>query len=106
MAALELRPGAGLDPAALSAFLEDQPDLGTKWAPSFVRVTERLPLTPSNKVLKRQLRRERWECADPVWWAPVPPARGGTYRRLTTQDAADLRAQFRARGRTAALEAV
>jgi len=106
MAALELRPGAGLDPAALSAFLEDQPDLGTKWAPSFVRVTERLPLTPSNKVLKRQLRRERWECADPVWWAPVPPARGGTYRRLTTQDAADLRAQFRARGRTEALEAV
>src|SRR5207302_969481 len=39
MAAIELRPGAGLDPEAFASFLEAQPDLGTKWAPAFVRVT-------------------------------------------------------------------
>jgi len=106
MAALELTPGAKLDPEAFAGFLRAQPDLGTKGAPTFLRVTERLPLTPSNKVLKRQLRRERWECADDVWWTPVPPSRGGDYRRLTARDVADLRAQFEARRRTAALDAV
>ena len=43
MAALQLRPGAVFDPDAFATFLAAQPDLGTKWAPRFVRVSERLP---------------------------------------------------------------
>ena len=45
MAAVELRPGADVAGLAhgLPAFLATQRDLGTKWAPRFVRVTGALP---------------------------------------------------------------
>src|SRR5207245_10763714 len=61
MAALQLVPGASLDPDAFTAFLQPQPHLGTNSAPRFIRITEELPVTPTAKVLKRVLRRERWE---------------------------------------------
>ena len=70
MAALQLRPGANFDPEEFARFLSDQPDLGTKWTPRFVRVSEGLPVTATAKVLVRTLRAERWNCADPVWWRP------------------------------------
>ena len=60
MAALELLPGAAFDPAAFDAFLAAQPDLGTKWVPSYVRVTGALPQTASGKVTKDPLRSEGW----------------------------------------------
>ena len=103
MAALQLRPGAAFDPHGFAAFLAEQPDLGTKWAPWFVRITDALPVTETSKVLKRVLRRERWECGDPVWWQPE---KGGPYRRLESKDADALREQFVERGRAAALDAV
>ena len=106
MAALEPAPGTAFDPEEFATFLRDQPDLGTKWAPTFLRLTERLPLTASNKVMKRQLRRERWQCTDPVWWAAEALERGCRYRLLTDHDRADLQAQFAARGRLAVLDAV
>jgi acyl-CoA synthetase (AMP-forming)/AMP-acid ligase II len=102
MAALQLRPGTAFDPEGFAAFLASQPDLGTKWTPRFVRVADALPVTETSKVLKRVLRRERWECADPVWWQPE---RGGAYRRLTPADGEALRAEFRARGHERVLEA-
>src|SRR5204863_6420234 len=43
MVALELRDGVEFDPAAFDVFLAEQPDLGPKWVPSFVRVTDELP---------------------------------------------------------------
>ncbi|MGH9014319.1 MAG: AMP-binding protein [Acidimicrobiia bacterium] len=100
MAALQLRPGASFDPEGFVAFLAAQPDLGTKWAPRFVRVSEALPVTETSKVLKRVLRRERWECDDPVWWQPE---KGAPYRRLEPADADGLRDAFASRGRLAAL---
>ncbi|WP_110208804.1 AMP-binding protein [Nocardioides daejeonensis] len=45
------------DPEGFRTFLDAQPDLGTKWAPAFIKVTEELPRTPSNKVIKRQVDR-------------------------------------------------
>jgi fatty-acyl-CoA synthase len=102
MAALQLLAGRELDPVGLADFLAAQPDLGTKWAPRFVRVTDQLPVTPTSKVLKRVLRRERWECRDPVWWRPTPAKQ---FRRLTAEDVADLRAAFMARGRLSSLDA-
>jgi len=102
MAALQLRSGRDLDPAGFSEFLAAQPDLGTKWSPRFVRVTDQLPVTPTSKVLKRVLRRERWECSDPVWWRP---SAAEPYRRITAEDVADLRAAFTARGRLSSLDA-
>jgi fatty-acyl-CoA synthase len=88
MAAVQLRPGTGpLDPGALADFLASQADLGTKWAPRFVRMTSALPITATNKVLKRELRAERWNCAEPVLWQPT---RGSAYEPLGAADAAAL----------------
>ncbi|MEU4829337.1 AMP-binding protein [Streptosporangium sp. NPDC023615] len=95
MATLEL--GGGLDPDGFAAFLSAQPDLGTKWAPRFVRVTRRMPLTATNKVDRNGLRRERWECADPVWWRP---ARDLSFVPLTEEARSELRARFAEFGRT------
>ncbi|MFI7414538.1 AMP-binding protein [Streptomyces sp. NPDC049627] len=71
------------DPEAFAGFLAAQPDLGTKMAPRFVRVVERMPVTATNKIHRAGLRREGLRCADPVWWRP-PGERA--YRRLTGAD--------------------
>jgi fatty-acyl-CoA synthase len=90
MAAVQLRPGLDrLDADDLPAFLAAQGDLGTKWAPRFVRMTGELPITATNKVLKRGLRAERWNCVDAVLWQPE---KNGPYRVLTADDAAALEA--------------
>ena len=72
MCALELRPGAAFDAAGFTEFLSAQRDLGTKWAPTFVRVVESMPLTATNKVNKAPLRASGWTTPDPTWWRPGP----------------------------------
>ena len=47
------------DPGAFDAFLAEQPDLGTKWSPRFVRIVAAMPLTANNKVNKQPLRAGR-----------------------------------------------
>jgi fatty-acyl-CoA synthase len=90
MAALQLRPGLEqLDPTELSDFLSGQNDLGTKWAPRFVRMSPGLPITATNKVIKRALRAERWNCTEPVWWRRD---KGGPYETLSPEDARSLEA--------------
>ncbi|WP_007509212.1 AMP-binding protein [Pseudofrankia saprophytica] len=86
MAALELRGGAGFDPAAFDAFLAEQPDLGPKWVPAFVRVTGELPKLASMKIDKRRLRREAWRSGPVVW----RPAKGEPLRPLDDADRARL----------------
>jgi fatty-acyl-CoA synthase len=70
MAALALRPDAALTPDDLGPFLAAQADLGTKWAPRYVRITKALPQTETNKILKRVLAQEGTACDDPVWVRP------------------------------------
>jgi fatty-acyl-CoA synthase len=67
MAALVLRDGADFDVDKFRAFMAEQPDLGPKQWPSFVRIGATLPRTESFKVIKRQLSAEGTSCADPVW---------------------------------------
>lgn len=94
MAALQLEPGRTFDPAAFAAFLGAQDDLGAKWWPRFVRVAPQLPLTATNKVLKRTLRAEAWRCDDPIWWRRE---RSAPYQHLSADDAAALDASLRDR---------
>ena len=101
MAALELRDPAGFDPAAFDAFLAEQSDLGTKGSPRYVRVSTALPVTQTSKLQKRQLRSERWECQETVFWRP---ARGEPLRVMTPEDVAALRRRFAERGRERELE--
>ena len=67
MAALVLTEGAEFDAEKFKAFLAEQPDLGPKQWPSFVRVGAELPRTETFKVIKRQLSAEGTDCVDPVW---------------------------------------
>jgi fatty-acyl-CoA synthase len=101
MVALELTPGAEFDPAAFSAFLAAQPDLGTKGKPRLVRLVQSMPVTATNKINKRPLRTERWNATDPIWWRPDP--RSDNYVRFTTEDAAAMTDQFATNGRLALL---
>ena len=61
-----LASGAEFDPDTFRAFLAEQPDLGPKQWPSYVRVSSNLPRTATFKVLKRQLSAEGLDCDDPV----------------------------------------
>ncbi|MEV5706058.1 AMP-binding protein [Actinoallomurus sp. NPDC052274] len=90
MAALEL--DVPFAPEAFARFLAEQPDLGTKWAPRFVRIVPSMPLTATNKVDKRPLRREAWRAGE-VWWRPgrdlrYEPLTGDARRSLDEQAAA------------------
>jgi fatty-acyl-CoA synthase len=102
MATLLVKPGTNFDPEDFDDFLGEQTDLGTKWSPRYVRITEDMPVTESQKPIKRQLRRERWDTDEPVYWRP---AKGGPLRPMTADDRTALRAEFEARGRVAALDA-
>ncbi|RFU38543.1 acyl-CoA synthetase [Actinomadura logoneensis] len=101
MAALEL-DGRPFSPDAFAAFLAAQPDLGTKWAPRFVRVVASMPLTATGKLDKRPLRRERWDAGD-VWWRP---GRDLDYRPLDAASAEAVRAEFAEHGRAHVLSAL
>jgi fatty-acyl-CoA synthase len=88
MATLQLRTGVDkLDAKELSGFLAEQADMSTKWAPRFVRFTAALPMTTTNKVLKRALRTERWNCSESVLWQRD---RGAPYEDLSAEDARAL----------------
>jgi fatty-acyl-CoA synthase len=97
MAAFEMLPGRAFDPEGFAAFLDSQPDLGTKWSPSFVRITTGLPQTASGKVTKDPLRAEGW-------WAGTDPVyrrreAASAYLVMDEDDRRGLRAEFRAHGR-------
>ncbi len=100
MVTLELLEGETFDPDGFVRFLGDQTDLGTKWAPRYVRVG-RVPLTGSNKVDKGPLRAARWTTEDPVWWR-LPGETG--YRPMVPADWDAVRAEFEAQGRLGVLE--
>lgn len=99
MAAIEMSVGERFDAEAFSDFVAQQPDLGTKWAPRFVRIVDAMPVTPNNKVNKPVLRRERWQTGS-VWWRPT---RSDRYRLLRQEDVTDLAAAFAENGRSALL---
>jgi fatty-acyl-CoA synthase len=94
MAALALREGVTFDPDGFARFLDAQPDLSPKWRPTWLRIVPELRRSESNKVLKRELQREKFlgvNGPDPLWWQP----RGATtYRRFTAADLETLRAHF------------
>jgi fatty-acyl-CoA synthase len=100
MATLVRRPDAGFDGLGFLAFLRDQPDMGTKWLPRYVRWGDVVPQTATNKILKRELRNQRWEAPDAEVWL----LDGESYRPLTANDVAAIRERFVARGRVAELD--
>lgn len=96
MATLQLT--TPFDADAFADFLAAQPDLGKGWAPTYVRVTDDLPVTATRKVDKPTLRRQGWDGPDPVWERTA-----SGYVPLTDVRRAELRAEFDEHGRTALL---
>lgn len=97
MAALELHDGASFDPHQFSHWLRDQQDLGTKWAPRYIRVMASLPTTATGKVTKTGLRAEAWHAQDPLWWRADP--RSDQYSPLGEAERQRLDQELRASGR-------
>ncbi len=95
MAALQLEPGTDFDPVRFRAELEAQSDLGTKWAPRYIRVLDTIPVTANHKVFKPGLRREAFTC-DRVWWRRD---RDADYAPLDADALGELRARYAAQGR-------
>ncbi|WP_240945279.1 AMP-binding protein [Rhodococcus sp. HNM0569] len=97
MAAIEVDDPDAFDAGAFARFLGEQSDLGTKSAPRFVRVSADLPVTGSNKVLKRQLQTEAWHTREAVFrWV----GRGAPeYLPMTDADRKALDDEFAAYGR-------
>jgi fatty-acyl-CoA synthase len=104
MAALALREGATFDAEEFARFLDAQPDLSPKWRPTFVRIVPELRRSETNKVVKRELQREKFlgvDGPDPIWWLP----RGATgYRRFGREDLERLRAQLARSGNLGRLD--
>ncbi len=98
MVALELVPGAAFDPDAFAAWLNGQPDLGTKWVPRFVRISASLPQTGTGKITKVDLRQQAWLCDEPIWWWPLDHSKV-TYRLLTDSDITQLADSLAEHGR-------
>ena len=96
MAAIELRPGRAFDGEGFAVFLAAQPDLGTKWAPRFVRVVAAMPVTATGKITKPGLVADGWAGAPAVHWRPGP---GTPYRPLDPEDREVLRREFDRHGR-------
>ncbi|WP_428954480.1 AMP-binding protein [Streptomyces sp. cg35] len=96
MATVAPRAKAAFDPLAFGEFLLTQGDLGTKMAPRFVRVVERMPVTATNKVRRGELRREGFWSGGEVWWRPAGEV---TYRRLTPDERSALVDTYREQGR-------
>ncbi len=77
MAALVLRDGMQLEPAEFEKFLVSQPDLSPKAWPRYVRINDDLPVTATNKILKRELIAAGVSAQGGVLWSR--PARGTAY---------------------------
>ncbi|MFL0181033.1 AMP-binding protein [Mycobacterium sp. SMC-15] len=97
MGAVEVADPDSFDAAAFAGYLAAQPDLGRKGFPRFLRISAGLPVTGSNKVLKRELQAQRWHTDEPVyhWVGRGTPE----YTRMTDDDKGSLDAEFTSYGR-------
>jgi fatty-acyl-CoA synthase len=100
MACLVLRDDASFDGAAFAEWLDAQPDLGPKWRPRYVRLTAVMPTTGTNKVVKRDLARQKYRldlvAGDPLY---VRGRNEPAYRPFAPEDEAAVRAALESSGR-------
>ena len=84
MAAIEVADPILFDVDKFVKYLNDQDDLGKKGTPRFLRISDSLPVTGSNKVLKRELQADKWHTEELVYrWV----GRGVPDYRPMTDDA-------------------
>ncbi|WP_320537074.1 AMP-binding protein [Pseudarthrobacter sp. IC2-21] len=96
MATLQVEDPEDFDPATFAAFLEAQPDLGTKWAPRFLNIVTDVPVTATQKINKPRLRRDAWLVNETVYHRP---GRAIAFERLDEQAVRRLEELFEVNGR-------
>ena len=104
MATIVMAEDARFDPLEFYRFLESQSDMSPKWRPTYLRLARDLPQTATNKILKRELAREKFRLdriQDAVFWCERGESR---YKPLTAADHEGLLARFTASGRAGLLE--
>ncbi len=100
MAVIEMDDGDVFDAARFDAFLAEQRDIGTKWAPRYVRLVSALPVGATNKIDKKPMREAAWNVTDPVYWRPD---RQGALQLMTSDDIVELHQRFEEHGREGAV---
>lgn len=81
MAGIVLRDGASLTPAEFGSFLAAQPDLSPKAWPRYVWIADDLPVTATNKIIKRRLSAQGTRIPGGALWRRDPQSR--EYRDVT-----------------------
>jgi fatty-acyl-CoA synthase len=93
------QPGV-FDGAAFAAWLDGQPDLAPRWRPRYLRVAAALPQTATNKVLVRELARQKFRIeavgGDQLY---VRGRADAAFRPFSAEDEEALRGEFEASGR-------
>ena len=102
MATLLLRPNVNFHDLSIEEFFQVQSDLGKKSLPRYIRITNAMPSTASNKVVKRDLRAQGWECEDPVWVRD----HNNAFNRIDDEFCQQIRQQFVARDRAELIDFV
>ncbi|MEO7070249.1 MAG: AMP-binding protein [Nostocoides sp.] len=102
MCAVEMAAGEQFDAADFGAFLAEQPEMGAKWWPTYVRVIDQIPLTGSGKVNKAPLRSAAWNTPDPVY---IRVGKTSSYGKLDDVQRAAIEADFLSHGRAGLLPA-
>lgn len=100
MCALQMRCRERFDANEFATFLDSQPDLGTKWQPTYVRIVQQMPTTASNKLARTSLQREGWHTDDRVYWRPDSRS---DYRPLDDEQRQVLAHAFAQHGRSVLL---
>ncbi|WP_280464071.1 AMP-binding protein [Nocardia carnea] len=103
MATFQMADPHLFDPGDFAEFLRNQPDLGTKWAPKYIRIVVDVPITATRKINKVSLRNELWCVGDPVFYRPSADLQ---YRPLTSADRDRIAREFETNGRTNLLSTV
>jgi len=91
MASIQMVTGTEFDPEAFGQFLSGQADLGTKWAPRFLRIVSTIPVTATRKIDKKVLRRESWPVEDTVY---LGDTKTHQYHRLDDTQRAQLMNEY------------
>ena len=97
MAAIEMAPGFEFDPDRFARFVAEQPDLGPKWVPTYVRIVTDLPVTATDKLDKKPLRAAAWRTDDPLWHRRP---RTMAFEPMTADDVAALEQALAENGRS------
>lgn len=104
MATIVVADDFEVDGGELYEFLVEQPDFSPKWLPTYIRLGREVPMTPSNKILVRELRRQKFRpdaTTDPILWRERGDPR---YRPFTRNDYENVRSEFATAGREQLLD--